>query len=212
MVDQNESTSAISSTDYSLRLKYINMGLSEWAEVNDWQVLYKEYNMLVSTSTGNASIALPSDWRKLAGPAQITYDGSTTDDFIETKGQNQSNYDGTFKRIEVLGNFKDNYILRVYGATLVSGASVKVPYFTSIQSLVSPANVAEIPNPEYLVKRTIAYIFEAREDPRFPLIKQEAENILRNMIEYENVFSRDSSDSRVKTWEETTYAFHWGED
>lgn len=212
LVDQDESTSNISATDYSLRLSYINQALREWQEATDWQVLYKEYNVLVSTSTGNASIVLPADFRKLASYPLITYDGATTDQFPETRGQEAGQYISTDKRVEILGNPYDNYILRVYGASLVSGASVKVPYYKSAISLISPANVAEIPNPEYLVKRTVAYLWEAREDGRFPGMKAEADRILANMIDRENVFSEASTFNRVKTSEEVRHSdFRWGE-
>ena len=212
IVDQDQSTSNISSTDYSLRLKYINMALSEWQESYDWQTLYTEYNMLVSTSTGNASIVLPTDFRKLASFPLITYNGTDTKAFPETRPQEAKQYLGTDLRLEILGNPQDTYVMRIYGPTLASGASVKVPYYMSAQSLVSPANIAEIPNPDYLVKRTIAYLWEAREDPRFPQLKQEAERILGTMIDYENTFGEASTFDRVKTVEETRYGDRrWGE-
>ena len=210
IVDQDENTANISTTDYSLRLKYINMGLREWAESSDWQTLFAEYNMRVSTSTGNASVVLPTEFRKLAGYPKITYDGTATRDFPEVLPQEDGQYGATDRRVWILGNPDDRYILRVFGSTLASGASVKVPYYASPQSLVSPANIAEIPNQDYLVQRTIAHIWEAREDGRFPQAKAEAERILRNMMEYENAFSRAAAYDRVKTIDETKYKFRWG--
>src|SRR5258708_2675775 len=81
LADQDPVTSDISSTDYALRLKFINMAMTEWQEAYDWQVLYNEYSVLVSTSTGNASIALPLDFRKIASFPLIVWDGSTNDRF-----------------------------------------------------------------------------------------------------------------------------------
>lgn len=209
--DQDENTSNISSTDYSLRLKYINMALTEWQEAYDWQSLYSEYNVLISTPTGNASVALPTDFRKLASYPVISNAGST-DLFPETRPQEAGQYASTDKRVEILGNPQDNYILRVYGTTLSSGASVKIPYYMSAQSLASATNIAEIPNPDYLVKRSIAYLLEAREDARFPQMKQEAERILATMIDYENTFGEASTFDRVKTVEETKHGdYRWGE-
>ena len=210
-LDQDEVTTNISSTDYSLRLKYMNMALTEWQEAYDWQTLYSEYNMLISTSTGNASVALPSDFRKLASYPVIS-NSNSTDLYPETRPQEAGQYSNTDKRVEILGNPQDTYTLRIYGTTLSSGASVKVPYYMSAQSLVSPANIAEIPNPDFLVKRTIAYWLEVREDSRFPGMKQEADRILANMIDFENVFSEASASDRVKTIEETKYGDkRWGE-
>lgn len=211
IVDQDPTTSNISSTDYTLRNTYINLALSEWQEAYDWQTLYTEYNVLVSTSTGNASVALPTDFRKLASYPMITFDGSTTAKFPEVRPQEQGQYGDTDRYVSVLGNNQDNYILFVHGVTLSSGASVKVPYYMSAQSLASPANIAEVPNPDYLVKRAVAYLWEAREDARFPEMKQEAERILGTMIDYENTFGEASTFDRVKTVEETKYGMRWGE-
>lgn len=202
VLDQNESTSAISAADYSLRLKYMNMGLLEWSQINDWQVLYKEYNVLVSTSSANASIALPDDFRKPSSRPLITYDGVTTEAFSITLPQNAPEYDSLQRRVEYLGNDFSGKTLRVYGTDLVSGASVKVPYYSSPQSLASPANIIPVSNPDYLVKRTLAYWWEAREDARFPSAKADAQQILQNMIEQENVYPVGADYGRVKTVEQ----------
>ena len=132
--------------------------------------------------------------------------------FPEVRPQEAARYTDTFKHIQILGNPQDNYTLVVHGVTLSSGASIKIPYYMSAMSLVSPANIAEIPNPDYLVKRSIAYLLEAREDARFPQMKQEAERILATMIDYENTFSEASTFDRVRTVDETKHSnFRWGE-
>src|SRR3990167_1706987 len=119
LVDQDENTSNIDSTDYSLRLSYINRAVSEWAEIQNWQTLFKEYNMLVSTSTGNASVVLPTDFRKLAGYPLITLDGTTTKQFPEVLPQ-EDNLDKTDERVWILGNPNSSYVLRIFGSTLAS--------------------------------------------------------------------------------------------
>lgn len=211
ILDQDPVSSNIDTNDYALRLSYMNLALREWAEAYDWQALYKEFNGIISTSTGNASVMIPSDFRKLASYPQITYDGANTYPFPETRPQEAAQYSSTDKRIEILGN-NQGYVMRVYGTDLTSGASVKIPYYASVGSLASPTNIPEIPNTDYLVKRTIAYWWETRNDPRFPQMKQEAERILASLIDYENVFSEAATNDRVKTVDETKFAdMRWGE-
>lgn len=210
-LDQNESVAAISTTDYSLRLKYINMAQTEWAEIFDWQCLYKEYNMNISTSSGNASVVLPLDFRKPASFPKIMVD-ATAYEFTITRPQEAGQYQSTDRRVEFLGNYADAYTLRIYGAALASGASVKVPYYASAQSLVSPMNVSMIPNPEFLVKRSIAYVLESRGDPRFSGVKLEADTILKNLLEFENVHPEGTDYDRVKTTDEKRYGFRLGRD
>jgi len=215
LIDQDENTANLSSTDYSLRLNYINRALMEWGDIAaeyGHRSVFKEYNMLVSTSTGNASIALPQDFRRQAANPNITYNGVTTKQFTYVEPEEDKQFDATEERVWLMGNPNSGYVLRVFGTTLSSGASVNVPYYASPQSLASPANIAEIPNPEYLTQKAVSYLWEAREDSRFPLAKAEAGRILANMLEFESIHTQGDSNYRVKTTDETRHQFSWGED
>lgn len=207
VVDQDPETSNIDTDDYALRRTYLNMAQHEWQEAYDWQALYKEFNCLVSTSAANASIALPADFRRLASYPRIG-----GDDYAETRPQEASRFGPTDKRVEVLGNPGDAYTLRVYGTTLASGTSVTVPYYASAGSLSTSSDISMVPNADYLVKRAVAYVLEAREDGKFPQMKQEAERILSNMLERENVHGEASTFDRVRTVEETRFNFRMGRD
>lgn len=212
VVDQDEDTSNILTADYSLRLKYINMAQKEAAEIQDWQYLFTEYNTQTSTTTGNASIALPNNFRKLAGYPFITHTGTTTDQFSNVLPQDDHQYFDTDYRTWLLGSPQSGYVLRVFGVSMQSGASIKIPYFRSPMSLASPTDITDIPNADYLVQRTVAWIWESREDARFPQAKADAERILSNMIEYQNVFSSGDDYDRVKTVEQTKNNFRIGRD
>lgn len=210
ILDQNEDTADITAADYSLRREYLNMAQREWAETYDWRSLYRESNLRVSTSTGNASIVLPSDFRKLAMSPRITYDGATTEDFPEIRPQEKSQYASTDRYIYVLGDQNSTQVMFVNAGTLASGASITLPYYRSPASLVSPANIAMCPNPEYLVQRTLAYVWESQSDQRFPQAKAEADKILKQMLEYEQVYG-EGYDDKVKTVERTRFGgFRWG--
>lgn len=211
VVDQDEATADISTADYSLRLKYINMAQDEWAHTYDWDTLYTEFNTLTSTSTGNLSIALPLDFRKLASFPQITWDGANTASFSQTDPIDNLQYGSTDKRVSVIGNSFDGYTMRVLGVSvLASGASINVPYYKSIGSLASPVNLITVPNPDFVTQRVVGRIWETREDPRFPQAKSDADRILQNLLEYENVKGVGFND-RVKTVEETRYSARIGD-
>lgn len=208
--DKNEDTADISTTDYALRKTYINMAQREWAETYDWQSLYRESALRVSTSTGNASVALPSDFRKMASYPRITYDGVSTENFPEIRPQDKSIYDSTDLYVYVMGDSNSGRVMFVNSPTLSTGASIQLSYYRSPASLVSPADVVMCPNPEYLVQRTLAYLWEADVDQRFPQAKSEADKILRQMLEYEQV-PGEAQDNTVKTVERTRYgSFRWG--
>ncbi len=215
MVDQNEVTSDLSSDDYSLRLNYLNRRERMWSEVGDWQCLYKEYNTLTSTNSGNTSIALPSDFRKLASYPKITADGVSSYLFSEVRGQEEGQYDQVNDHyVKILGNPNSSYYMKVNAGTsdgqLASGASIYISYYAYPASLASPTNVVTCPNPDYLIQGVVADIWEAREDARFQQAKVEAEIILKNMLEKEFTPTEAAAHDRVKTVEETKYAFRWG--
>lgn len=208
--EENEKTSDISSADYSLRREFINMAQREWAETYDWKSLYREDNSVISTSTGNASVLLPTDFRKLAAEPRITFDGVTTEDFPEIRPQQRKMFASTDRYIYVLGDQNTGHVMFVNAEVLSSGASIMLPYYRSPASLVSPADIAMCPNPEYLVQRTLAYLWEAKSDARFPQAKVEADKILRQMLEFEQVYG-EGYDDRIWTVERTTFGgFRWG--
>lgn len=216
-VDQDSDTSNLDSSDYSLRLSYINRRERMWAEVADWQVLYKEYHTLTSTNSGNTSVSLPKDFRKIASYPEITYDGATTKQFPEVRGQDEGQYNPSSDQyIKIIGNPHNGYTMKVNpGVTsghLASGASIYVPYYSFPTSLASPVDSVACPNPDYLVQGVIADTWEAREDARFQQAKVEANLILQNMLEKEFTHSEASADDRVKTVEQTRYGFRLGRD
>lgn len=217
VVDQDQDTENITADDYALRLTYLNRRERAWAEIADWQSLYKEYHTLTSIGSGNTSVSLPADFRKLAGYPQITYDGTTTKNFPEVRGQDENQYLPTADQyVKILGNPHDGYTMKVNpgvtGGQLASGASIYIPYYSIPTSLASPANQVTCPNPDYLVQGIIADVWEAREDTRFQQAKAEANLILQNLLEKEFTHSEASADDRVKTYEETRYGFRLGRD
>lgn len=216
VVDQDQDTSNISTTDYDLRLSYLNRRERMWSELGKWQCLYKEFHSCTSLDSGNASVALPTDFRFIASFPKITYDGVNTEEFPVIRGQEEGQRLSTDKYVKILGNSNNGYCMVVNPGTssgfMVSGASIFVPYFLTPSSHVSPADVVYCPNPDYLVQGVIADIWEAREDARFQQAKVEANRILQNMLEFEMTPSEASADNRVRTVEETKYGFRLGRD
>lgn len=196
------------SDEYSLWRSYVNMAQKEWAETYDWQTLYKEYNTMTSNPSGNATIALPADFRKLSGYPKITYDGVDTEEYTQIDPQKASMMQAGAFYCYLLFDPGQSYMI-VSPGSLVSGASIFISYWKSVASLVSPADKVECPNPDYLAQRTIAYIWESREDNRFPQAKAEAEKILSRLLENENT-QGFAYDNKIITLEEKSYNFRIG--
>ena len=201
------------SDEYSLWKSYVNMAQKEWSETYDWQVLYKEYNTLTTTegtSAQSATISLPADFRKLAGFPRIVHSSETDDEYAQIDPQKKTMMASDSHYCFILNSSGSNYLI-VSPGTLMSGASVYVPYWRSPASLVSPADTVDCPNPDYLVQRVIAMIWESREDARFPQAKVEAEKILSRLLENENTQGY-AYDQRITTPEQRNYNFRIGRD
>jgi len=191
-----------------LRLGLINLAQRDWAESNDWEALYKEVNTLTSQATGNASIALPSDFRKFAGSPVITADGTTTDEYPIVNPRTRQQYSSTDKYCYFLGSSGD-YTLVVHPASLISGASIFYSYYSTPTDLATVTDVSPIPDPNYLIQAAAAKLFAIDEDQRTVLAQREADSILKRMLESENTKGEGYQD-RVKTVEERRYNFRWG--
>ena len=211
-LDQSASAPTEGGADWNVRLNLLNRSQLDWAESYDWSVLKKVHNGRISTSTGNASYALPADFRKIDGPPRITHDGTNTKEFSIVDVSTNSQYLNTDKYVNLLGNDRDGRVMYINAVTLASGASIQFTYFCTPASLSTGTHLTACPDPNYLVQRSLYYWYKAREDNRFPEAKVEADRVLARMIENENTPGRAEMDNRVPTWNETRYKFRIGRD
>jgi hypothetical protein len=212
LVDQNQDTTQISQSDWDLRLRYMNMALDEWSEASDWDCLYKEYYTQTSTASGNATVAMPSDFRKLASFPRIVHTGNQIDSFPEVLPINEGQFNDTDLRCNILGNPNLGYSLLIKGVNMQSGASIMIPYYYSPASLASGVQVPEIPCGQFIFRRTVAYLWQAREDPRYPQAQADADRELQGLLQFESTKGRASYDDTVKTVEQTRAQYRWGRD
>lgn len=210
IVDQDENSVTAGDDDWTLRLKYINMAQTEWAESYQWPTLFKEVYTKASTSTANVTLSLPSDFRKFDGYLTICDEDNSANEYAQVQPQEKSQYVESDKYFYILGD-PNGYYAVINPGTHASGASIAYSYWASPASLVSPANVSMCPDPNFLVQKTVGYLWRARDDGRFTFAEAEAEKILSRMLEFE-VTKGHSYDDRVKTYEETRYGFRIGRD
>lgn len=210
-IDQSESPATEGGTDWDIRLGAMNRSLIDWANSNEWSALKKVHNGRVSVA-GGASYVLPSDFAKLDSFPRITWDGTTMNEFPVVDPSKNTQYNDTDNFVNIFDNARDTKVMYIHSGTLASGASVQFTYWKSPQSLASAADVIEVPDPNFMVQRTLYYIYKGREDARFPEAKIESEKILARMIENENSRGIAYNDRRVPNWNEERYSFRIGRD
>lgn len=202
-MDQSATAPTEGGTDWNIRLNSLNRALFDWAETYDWTVLKKVFNGIISTSTGNSSIALPTDFRKLDGYPRITWDGTNTVNFTPVDPTRNQQYSSIDKIVNILGNDRDSKILYIPFTSLSSGASIQFTYWKSPTSLASATDIAEIPDPTFLVQRALYFLYKTKEDGRFPEAKVESEKILARLVEQENTLGQAHSDNQVHNYNQT---------
>lgn len=182
-LDRSTTPPAVTSSDYLARRSALDRANRDWAETYEWNALLKVHNGLVSTSTGNASYAMPADFRKLDSLVGV---GGITSRLQAVHPTDNSSYSDSDNFVNVLGNESSGYILYLHAGTLASGTSIQFTYFSQVTSLSTTTAVSPCPDPTFLVQRGLYYIYKSKEDGRFPEAKAESDKILARMMENEN--------------------------
>ncbi len=195
-VNQEAQSPSATSSEYTLWLSYLNRAVQEWSEVNDWEVMRKNFFPPI-TGLSQATVALPADFKKLAGPVRVQRNSDTEGGtlFPDVLPERKDMYSSTDKYVYIMGDISSGFNMIFHPATLASGASVEMSYFAMPTSLASPTNIPVVNDSQFLVDRVIAYIFEARSDSRFQEMEGKARERLMGMIESINLSKYNSYDN-----------------
>jgi len=199
-VNQEATPPTEASSEWTLWLAYLNRAYQEWAQANDWESLRKKGFPPV-TGISQATVSLFGDFRKLASPPNLHVDSTEGTLYPELLPEQEGMYSENDKYIQIVGNSSDGFSMIFHPASIASGASLEVQYFSEVTALASNTQYPVSSDPQYLVDRTIAYILEARSDPRFQIEENKARERLMTMIENNNASKYNSyaSDSPVIT-------------
>lgn len=184
-LDQTTTAPSSGGSDWTLRLSFINRRQEHWANSYEWNALRQEaYPRVLGVS--QASVALPADFNRIASEVVVWNIGNTDGTVYPIVKRDEIRlYSTTDRYCYVGGNRKSGSYLYFNPGTLASGASITASYFSIATSLATGTDISVIPDPEYLIKGTIADVLQARSDERFPTVEAEATVILRQMIENE---------------------------
>jgi hypothetical protein len=174
----------------------LNRAVRDWEQSNEWSSLLKVHDGLVSTSSANASYALPSDFQKLDSPVLV---GGITTNLLVVHPSDNVKYLSSDNFVNVLGNDRVGNTLYIHTSTLASGASVQFTYYARAATLATTTSVPDCPDPTFLVQRALYYEYKAKEDGRFPEAKAESDRILARMIENENSLGKGYIDRSIQT-------------
>ena len=186
-VNQDTTMPTAGGDEFNLWLRFINRSVNEWAEAHDWEELRKEFRPTISGLT-NVTIALPTDFRQLAA-APVYYGTNVAggEEWPEILPEQQFLKATTDHWAQIRGDINSGYNLLWNPGTIASGATVSIQYFSIPTALASPAQIPIVPDSQFLVDRTIAYIWEVRSDPRFQQQESKSRQKLLLMVENANL-------------------------
>jgi hypothetical protein len=203
-IEENATAPTAGSDEWNLYLSYLNQALRDWEDTYDWSHLYREFNGFNSGTT----IAMPSDFRKMAGYFKAVQDGAVYN-YERIRPELRYKYSEDAKYCYLVGDNANGFNLIINGATLSSTTSIYYSYYRNAGTLASASDETMVPNPQYLVEKALTYYWRAEDDNRFQVAEQNSQLILRKMLETEN--SKELTyDDRIQTTNETKYSFRIG--
>lgn len=166
----------VDSNEWNQWLSWANEELYSFGEVHDWpENIVQDFS--VTAAVSGTSLALNSNFKKMAGPLVIAGEFYSEVDSDQFKQHNP--YDKVFHT----GWNAGNYIEWKY--PLTAGTSAVIPFVMYPTSLATAADTVVMRNPMYLVKRLKVRIFKYRQDPIFTEMETEADLMLSQMLENE---------------------------
>jgi hypothetical protein len=172
-------------TDLGVRLQFVNDALGEWADTYTWKDLRVTMNINTSTASVNV-IDLPTTFREPLSTLYVFSDtGNLPTEYPLIDARDRFSKDATDKYCYLMNTFRNKQL--IVNPALESGASCQIDYMSFPSSVATTSDYVPISASQYLVKRVSAMVFQARGDSRYPLLQADAQRMLSNAIEEQNV-------------------------
>lgn len=178
------------SDDYLLRTGIINTALYEWSQAQGtkWRELFTDLADSLTgdkTTTANDTVYdAPTDLVFITSQVKITSsDGSLYYSYKDINDVQSAIQNNSTERFFYITGKPGAYKIHINPAPTSTGSTIDYEYFKRVTELSSTSDVAECPNPLYLVYFTVARLYE--NDNRNDLAQayeQRAVNIMNQMI------------------------------
>jgi len=171
-------------SDLTQRIQFANDALGEWADTYTWQDL--RTTIFINTNNDSTtSIGLPSNFREPLSPLVEYNDTGSKNVYDIVPAVDRFNKLDTDKYCYINGTYPTKSL--IIPNSLLSGASLQIDYMSFPSSLATLTDTVPVSATQYMVKKIAALVLQGRGDPRFPSIQNDAQRILSNAIEEQNV-------------------------
>jgi hypothetical protein len=162
--------------ELATRTNYANQAVLDASATGQLSEFKMEYVVGVSS---NATVPLPSNFRELqqdpeefAGGAWTTYPEISIEEKYDKGTDDEYCY--------ILGNPASGYNLILNSS--MSGATLSVIYQRFPSGLLTLVDKCELSDPQFVSRKVESYVLWSRNDERFPIAEQRAEQQLANMM------------------------------
>lgn len=162
--------------ELATRTNYANQAVLDASATGQLSEFKMEYVVGISS---NATVPLPSNFRELqqdpeefAGGAWTTYPEISIEEKYDKGTDDEYCY--------ILGNPAAGYNLILNSS--MSGSTLSVIYQRFPSGLLTLADKCELSDPQFVSRKVESYVLWSRNDERFPIAEQKAEQQLANMM------------------------------
>ncbi len=175
----DQSTDLPTDDELTSRISYLDQSQKEWAGAYDWDILHR--TSVIPFALSGVSVGLDPMFKKLESPVTDVSILNQPFQYIEINPADRFKKGPTDKYVYILGDVVTGKYLTLNPA-MTSNVSLQYDWLAFPTSLATLTDISSCPNPEFLVKRTIAFVLESRSDSRFPQVKADTQVLLNRMI------------------------------
>lgn len=164
-------------TELTTRSNYADQAVWDASATGQLSEFKKEF---ITTTSSLATIPLPSDFRELMEWPQILDSTLNWNSYEPIEVEQKYDYSTADRYCYILGNPSEGYNLVIN--SIIAGATLSIIYQRFPSGLLTLADVCELADPQYVVRKIESYVLYSRSDDRFPIAEQRAQQSLANMM------------------------------
>ena len=179
--------------ELTTRANYANQAIWDASAAGQLSEFKNEYLVGISN---NATVPLPSNFRETMENPQL-FSNNEWITFTVVEVEEKYGLGTTEYYSYVLGNPSGGYNLILNNP--IADATLSVIYQRFPSGLLTLTDVCELSDPQFVTRKIESYVLYSRNDERFPIADQRAEQQLANMMGREmKASSGQSGDTRMK--------------
>jgi len=162
--------------ELTTRANYADQAVWDASATGQLSEFKREYLVGISS---NVTVPMPSNFRELHQDPEL-WDGTGWNTYVEIAVEEKYEKSSGDRYSYVMGDPVEGYNLILNSP--LSGATLSVIYQRFPSGLLTLTAVCELSDPQYVSRKVESYVLYSRNDERFPIAEQRAEQSLANMM------------------------------